>query len=418
MRTKNGSLIIPTRWNFCEIYLLLLGMYYFLSPLFRESTLSSYLPQILYTAFWYGTCLFLLIKMFLRDIRRPAELCKILAILLLLTVSYSYSQSSFLTPFLWFLAAGKSIDVKKALRSAFIGQLLSAILIVSLATLNLIPNITVFRTGTSVVRYSMGFTHPNSFAQRIFILSMVWLYLLGEKLKVTHLVIVLGIGFGTYLLSDSNTAFLLTFAAVVLQFLYLVVQQRIGWTSYLTSLSLRLLQFMLVIMVAASAGFSMVDINVLRQNQTLIQYSTLLSRLTQITAYASYYSIKPFGQPLYFVGSALESYTGLGINLYTLDNGYAYLLIGLGWVMFALFLLVYVLRQRRAILEKDYPVVILLSLLALYGFSETCLIRFSMNTTLLFLMDVFWSKPPKTKDRKKKKDPLQGDPLNGLTLSS
>lgn len=77
-------------------------------------------------------------------------------------------------------------------------------------------------------------------------------------------------------------------------------------------------------------------------------------------------------------------------GLYTLDNGYMYLLLGFGIVLFLYFIFLHAgtlwwMFERRRL---DY--VIVYGIFFIYGFLETLVIRTGMNFTLFYLFGFIW----------------------------
>lgn len=396
------TITLKTRLNFADIYLLCLGAWSFMYSIFRESTFTrvAFLDQKIYTAVWLGIQVVLVLKILLADAKELSALLKILLVGILGYISYSNSKSGFLTPFFWFLAASRGTNSEDNIRTLYLGQLTAMVVIVSCAALGIIENITFVRNLLSLKRFSMGYGHPNSFAQKVFQLEMMWVYLNRRRFNILHLAVILSLGFVTLLITDSRSAWYLTIAATALLMLCFMIQQREGFFARFSKMMIRFLRYTVLAISGVSVMIAM-GVTELFANTSLAEESTMVSRFEQAERYFVYYSIMPFGQPLYYHGAGAEGSAIQG--LYTLDNGYLYLLLGFGWVIFALFLLAYGLRMRKAIREKDYITLILISAYAIYGFTETGMIRFSLNFTLVLLFDILWNK--KQRRNRQQKNP-------------
>ncbi|PFN80596.1 hypothetical protein COJ85_29715 [Bacillus sp. AFS076308] len=362
----------------------------FLYTVAYETTLgTSYNETIfsLYKAIWYVIVAILLLKIITRKYVRRSSVAKSCVILLLGFVSSHFSGSSFLSPFFVFLAAADRMEVRKAVKSIFYAQILAILVTISLALSGVIVNTTTIRD-SGLVRQSFGFGHPNTFAQKVLQVSIIFLYLKYDQIKFKHLIIVGIIGTIIYRLTNSQTAFYMTLLDIVLFVLYMHSQKRGQFLSKVSEWMIRALKYICIIV----AGFS-VYASIVYQDNYLIggidTESSLYSRFSQMYLYLKTYSITLFGQPLYYHNSISSSIANSS-GLYTLDNSYIYLLLGFGVVVFLLFIIIYARRIYKAIKDKEYVIAIIMTSYVLAGFTETSLIRFSYNFTMLFLFNIIW----------------------------
>lgn len=382
---------LKKRLTFTEIYVLCLGVWSFLYSVFRESTFTraAFVDQKIYTVLWMGIQALLVLKIILVDLKHRSSAVKILLVAILGALSYINSGSGFLVPFFWFLAASRRTNSKDNIRAIYLGQLASMIMIAFCAVIGVIENVTLTRKLLGLTRYAVGYGHPNSLAQKVFQLEMMWVYLNKSRFNILHLGVILGLGFVVFLITDSRSAWFLTLAATALLMMYFLIRQRDGFLARFSKMMIRFLRYTVLAIGGVSIIIAM-GFTEMFMDTSLAEEGTMITRFAQAQYYLAYYSIKPFGQPLYFHGNAAGGDVIKG--LYTLDNGYLYMLLGLGWVIFVLFFLFYGLRMRKAILEKDYITLILISAYAIYGFSETGMIRFSYNFTLVLLFELMWGR--------------------------
>ena len=104
--------------------------------------------------------------------------------------------------------------------------------------------------------------------------------------------------------------------------------------------------------------------------------------------YYRYYGFSLWGQTLMYYKTNPEETKKAG--LYTLDNGYMYLLLGLGTILFLYFIFLQAGSMWWFFKRKRLDYIIVLGIYFVYGFLETQVIRTSMNFTLFYLFGFMW----------------------------
>ena len=144
------------------------------------------------------------------------------------------------------------------------------------------------------------------------------------------------------------------------------------------------LRFLIIVIAIITIGIAagLIDETIL---PVMESDSTLQSRIVQMILYYQTYGVSLFG-------TAIEISTEQGnSDLFTLDNGYAYLLLMYGVVIFLLFIFCYFCIAKRAAKEKNYEKIIAISIFAIVGFNETNMLRLVNNFTLLFFAELLWN---------------------------
>ena len=343
----------------------------------------------MYAYVWPAIKVFLVFKLLICERKNFRGLVLGFFILLFGALSRHYSNNSFLEPFFWFLAAANNVETRKIIKSLFLAQLLAFVIITSLSFYGVIENYQLVRGSTNQIRNSIGFNHPNTAALKAFQLCMMYIYLMKSKLRLWHCVIIFLFGTIVYKYTNSNTSFYLTLLLTSLLILYLISKGKIGILSSATSRVIRVLKYISVF----SVGFSLyMTLNYQNSSELIGMFkseSTLISRFSQMYNYFKTYNITLFGQELYYHGSGnviSDSTTGL----YTLDNSYIYLLLGLGIIIFILYFVLYIYAIYKSLKENDLIVLILISIYLLLGLFETAMIRFTFNFTLVILFSIVW----------------------------
>jgi len=353
-----------------------------------ESTLDASISLPIgriYTACW----IIIRAVLFLRIIKlyKGKDLILALLIIVIGLLTTYYSHTSFMDSFFWFLAASKGVSVREQIKIIFKAQCVTLICIVLLASMGIIENIIMFRENNNLVRYALGFNHPNMIAGKIFQLCLISFCLYGSKMKMYFCLVYAGIATLTIYITDSETVKYMFLLLLVLLVVYLGTNSRVALFAYVAKRSMKLLK---AFMITALALCVFIIATFQKYNYySIFGGTTLYSRVKQMFLYFSTYDIKLWGQELYYHGAEASNSAGL----YTLDNSYLYLLLGFGIVAFSIFVFLYLIAIRRAYKEKNYIAIIVLAIYAIYGLSETMVLRFSSNFTLVFLFYYgFWYK--------------------------
>lgn len=308
------------------------------------------------------------------------DLCLLILLLVVGYFSLKESRSSFLRGAFWILAGSYDVDIDKSVKALFKAQILAALVIITSMLLGLVPNISIVKSGGGV-GYSLGYYHPNDFAGCVLQMTMMHFYLIRKKPKLRNSFAYFGIAIIIYIITKSFTVVSLL---LVLAFFTLIIALNKNGEEIqilFVHISIKVIRW-----IAALAGI----LSILFSFRNDIGVSILgdfHSRITQMGYYFSFYSIKLWGQPL--LSHTSEDYDWR-TNLYTLDNGYAYLLLGLGLVIFCLFIYLVLKRLFLAVKNKEYAVLIILCVYAIWGFTETFMIRMIYNFSILFFAEIIW----------------------------
>lgn len=375
------------RVSWKQIYLLCIFIWSFLYTIISESYIE--LPYELYTYAWTIIKAILIIKILVCEGRNVHNIILCIFILLFGIISQYFSSNTFLEPFFWFLAAANNIEIQRIVKSIFVAQLIAFILITSFSFLGIIENYQLIRDASDQIRYSLGFNHPNTVALKAFQISMMYVYLIKNKLRLRHCAIILLFELFVYKYTNSNTSFYLTLLLVSLLIVYLISNKRIGFLSSTSVWVIKLLKYVGII----SVGFSLYMTLNYQSSSGLVDVfgsnSTVISRFSQMYIYFRAYDITLFGQELFYHRSG-DSLSNEVTGMYTLDNAYIYLLLGLGVIVFVLFLFLYICAIYKSIKQNNLIVLILISIYLILGLSETAMIRFTYNFTLVFLFAIVW----------------------------
>lgn len=359
-------------------------MWSLLYTMVNETGLS--IPPSFFSYIWYIIRAILLAKILLHDVKKTNRVIWSLVILLLGLVSSYCSKSDFLEPFFWFLASGYQVNVRDIIKTLFKAQLIAIAITIICSGVGVIESNDIIREETGVLRRSLGFSHPNALAQKIFQLCMMYIYLVADRISLIHIVMILIVNCLNYQLTNSNTMLSVTFIVIFFLLLYIFERKEILIISRMSNFTLRLLKYICYLAGGISIYFALNPNNSFALKMD--QGNTLLSRVTQISIYFQTYKITLFGQQLYYHNS--DTAIGKYVGLYTLDNAYIYLLLGFGIVVFVFLIGLFIKALYKSVKEREYIVLILIAAYMIYGVTETALIRFSYNFTLVLLFAVVW----------------------------
>lgn len=126
-------------------------------------------------------------------------------------ISYFATGRNEIIRFVMFVAACKDIDMRKCLKLVFWVTLIGCAAIVLLSVAGIYGTVSLtqdYGRGCVETRYTLGMGHPNSLQCMVWALTVLCLYLYGDKMKWYEYPVVLGINVLFFLLTDSKTSLL------------------------------------------------------------------------------------------------------------------------------------------------------------------------------------------------------------------
>ncbi len=152
---------------------------------------------------------FLVMKFILEDVYKLKEILACVIMMILGVISFVLIDNTAILISFSIVIGMKNIDYIKALKIVFYIRLITVILNAVSAIAGIIPNMAYTRDGgEEIVRYALGYTHPNTFGIYCFTLISLWFVLYGRKWKLKF-IISLGINVIQFILTNSRTSFLL-----------------------------------------------------------------------------------------------------------------------------------------------------------------------------------------------------------------
>ncbi len=146
------------------------------------------------------------------------EYLVIVLFLLLGAVSYFITERNEMVRFATFIAACKGIDMQQCLKRVFYLTLIGcgAIVLLSVTGIYGAASLTMdYGRGSVETRYTLGMGHPNALQCMVWALTVLGLYLYGEKMKWYHYLIVFTVNMGFFLLTDSKTSLIAVTISII-----------------------------------------------------------------------------------------------------------------------------------------------------------------------------------------------------------
>ena len=291
----------------------------------------------------------------------------------ILLISVFFTRQTTLLPTFLFVVAAKGIDLKKFLKYLFEALFVTVILIILLALMGTIDNPIFQRSGSDVIRHSLGFLHPNLLGAQILQICGLFLVLKWEKVKTLDFVFILTLAMVSHTFSDSRTSFylilLMLFLTLLYKGLYKIQKQTILDT----------------IIKYSTFFFPAVSILLAHYYQSSHEVFRSLNdmftgRLALLHRYYQRYGLSIFGQPIIINRTQ------------TLDNVYAYLAISFGLLTFLLVIIAYYKCIKILIAKRKTPILISIFVFLVSGLFEVSFFRFTYNYTLVFLSLALYDK--------------------------
>lgn len=158
------------------------------------------------------------------------EYAVIAAFLALGAISYFVTGRNDIVRIVMFLAACKNVDMQKCMKLVFYMTLTGCLLIMFLSFFGVGGGLALtqdYGRGSVETRYTLGMGHPNALQCMVFALTVLALYLYGEKWKWYGYAAALAVNTGFFFLTDSKTSFLVAVFAVLYTGLYQFTQRNV-----------------------------------------------------------------------------------------------------------------------------------------------------------------------------------------------
>lgn len=154
---------------------------------------------------------------------------------LLGAVSYFSTGRNEIIRIVIFIAACKDIDMKKCLKLVFFLTLSGSITIMLLSLTGLYGTVSLtqdYGRGSVETRYTLGMGHPNALQCMIWALTVLGLYLYGDRMKWYCYILIMVINFAFFMLSDSKTSLAVVMFSIFMAWVVKLKNKWIHFTIY------------------------------------------------------------------------------------------------------------------------------------------------------------------------------------------
>lgn len=370
-----------------DVYRFVIAYWYFATIMIDNTQLDS-LPLFNQGIYHTGRVAFILLVCITgaRVVRDSSYKCiRLYAILFIGIISSLSGANKWMLELAILVIGLRGTDCDKILRSAYTGLIPGCVIIILLGASGIISGNTVTRFGAT--RLSLGFYHPNILGMRFFQIIALHLYFQSQKrLRFIDAALAVLMGLFIHLTANSRTSTFLMFVLGAAAFAFALNTKKSAANAILTAGVIKsVLKWMTMtsFLIPLFAIFGSLTLGKLPQ--AVGNATTLWSRFGQSRLYFDYYGLSWHGRALMNKDSANASY-----NMFTLDNGYMYLLLGFGVLAFSVFIIGELLLVFRTYRSEKWMLLIILMLYLMFGMMETGLIRPHCNFFLLLLSEVLW----------------------------
>ncbi len=273
-----------------------------------------------------------------------------------------------------FIIAAKYIDFDKLIRVTYYVELWLMILIIYLFEIGFISEYTMYR-GT-ILRHSLGFSHPNQLGVRIFLLVICRCYIRREKFNFIDWSIIIAAAIFVQRVADSKTSYYALYILSVIMAVYVMVHFFGGELEKYSNI-------MIVVAIGANVLSVFLSYIQVKKYPLLKAIDTFMSkRFSLCHKTLQYYGVKLFGQDIKLIFPR----PGIGrMYHFWLDNAYMSILLRYGVVVFLIFSSLYIWTMVLLKNTGHHILVSILCLYAIYGIMENNFFSMSQNIFLLLL---------------------------------
>lgn len=318
---------------------------------------------------------FILLKLILDSRYTLGSLIYAVGAGLLLMVSFLLSKYNHLFYLLLAVLGMRHIRVRSVVRADIVVRMTLVIVIVFCALTGVIENYATYRTGSSDIRYSMGFYHPNTLASMVFLIVLEESWLSRRRFSVLYMLFIWAACIVVYIITVNRTSVLLLALYPLIMLIFMGFRPRESVSPRLRISAQALFPLLVVICYVA--------MELSRQGGLFTLLDRLMSRrFYNCKALFDHYGIAPLGQYVDLSSGDLGRYFGIYVAL--LDVAYLRTLLQAGPLVLALMGWMHICAVGYAGRIQDRYTVMIICVLAIFGVSESLYNNVFMNFSLLF----------------------------------
>lgn len=273
-----------------------------------------------------------------------------------------------------FVIASKNIDLKKLTGIAYYVQLIMVIVVLVLF-FNGYVNENSFYRGT-VLRHSLGFTHPNQLGIRVFLIFICRCFHRKDRLNILDAIVTFIAAIVLNIVTNSQTSvYCMILLSIIICAYELATRMRLNmnaWSNFFIVLA--------IVSNSVSVFLSIIDVkkhNILKHVDDYMSH-----RFSQCHRTIGFYGINLFGQDIKL--TVKKNITGV-IYHFWLDNAYVSLILRYGVIVFFIFSALYICTMVYLKRTQQFLLIAILGLYAIYGIMENNFFAMAQNLFLLTL---------------------------------
>lgn len=307
-------------------------------------------------------------------------------------ISYKLSKREDIFFMALFIIGAIGTDFMESAKVILKAQITALIIIFTLCFGGLIHNTIIVsdRVGGSMVRYSMGFAHPNTLAALIFQIIALIIYINREKIKLPGYIALGAVTILGYKITYSRTSLVASLILLVVAYSYKIFS-RIGAKKIWNVVSHNVVKIILLIGMILSIYLAKNYNNFEGWISFFINYDTISVRLKLLNIALSIYGLTPFGQEVNIVNS-IGYFSNFDSQSAVLDNSFVFMLIVYGVINTIWFLLGYFKSIKYAQKNIDWAYMICVVSFIAMAFTEKYLVSLMYNFTVLMIGQRLYSK--------------------------
>ncbi len=363
------------------------GLYLFFA-LLNATFFSAYFPNK-YIKLVMILCVIILIFKELLDQKGKIpykELIYLVICLIMSLLIVYHLNKTVMIPFFFLIYSARKIKFEKIAKFTIVESVIIFIITIISAKLGIITNYTYINYYGRKREY-LGFLY-SLYPQMIMLnITALYLYIKIQKKSILKYIFFVAINYWIFLHTNSRLSFYLSLLLILLMFILnikpnILKKRRIICFIMSTSFLVFSISSLYLNINYDSSNDNMVQLNKILENRLLLGYNSTFE-----------YDINLFGNDVQFVGNGLDSQGNLSTEEYNyVDCLYLNVLEKYGLIFFIILLSLLTYTAFKIWKKNDYPILVILFILALHGAIDDLGIYLHYNTFWFIIGECFISR--------------------------
>lgn len=321
--------------------------------------------------------LFLEIVVFQRY--KKTESILIMIITAFIVISTIKSHDNMMMSTWMFIVASKYVDFDQVIVISYYILFFMIAAVVALCLTGIIPDL-AFHRG-SLLRHSLGFSHPNALGMRVSQLVLTRCYVKRNRMTILDYAIVIASIVFVYFVPNCQTA-----VYILIAFLVMLIMKKIS--NHFADGNDHLAKAMIAVAVVSNVMSVCLSIVKTKNVAILTRIDLFASKRFSLCHRAiEHYGLSLFGNRIELFGKTL----GRVSRLFYVDTSYVAILLRYGVIVYFIFSAIYLLAMVKVYKEKNFFLCTILCVYAIYGIMENSFYSMTNNIFLIALSTVLYS---------------------------